>query len=410
MNDLLPTNTILWHKVESILKRVGKAYGYQEIRTPILEKTDLFRQSIGDETDIVKKEMFTFTDAGDEDLTLRPEATASTVRACLQHGLLHNQQHRLWYLGPMFRRERPQKGRFRQFHQFGVEAFGWKGPDIDAEIILLGERIWKELQVDGVKLHLNSLGSDASRQTYISALKAYLAQHKDDLDADSIHRLEKNPLRVLDSKDADTREIVAGAPSIGDYLQVEERACFDQLRRTLDENGVDYVVDQNLVRGLDYYTSTVFEWITDQLGAQATVCGGGRYDSLVENRGGNCVPGIGFALGLERLIELVSIQNKLQHICHEGLYLIDLTTDESAGVSLAEELRNHGLKVISHCGGGKLKSSLKRADKSSAKLAVIIGDREKESGLLHIKQLREDVADIQVPQEELILQLSQFLN
>ncbi|MGI9310466.1 MAG: histidine--tRNA ligase [bacterium] len=372
MNDLLPTQVGAWHRVEQALREVAWGYGYQEIRTPIVEHAELFAQSIGDDTDIVAKEMYAFTDAGDAKLALRPEATASTVRACNQHGLLHNQCARLWYLGPMFRRERPQKGRYRQFHQFGIEAFGWFGPDIDAEVIRVGARIWEVLGITGVSLQLNTLGSRQTRALYRRALQDYLRDHRQRLDADSVKRLETNPLRVLDSKDESTKQVVADAPDILSFLDDDARAHFDGLCESLHQSGIAFRVNPHLVRGLDYYTGGVFEWVTDELGAQNAVCAGGRYDSLVASRGGRATPGVGFALGLERVIELAQAQRGDSATATTITDIYVAHQDASAqAVEISERLRRAGLKVTMHCGGGKLQKQLKRADASGARLAII---------------------------------------
>ena len=403
MNDLLPAQIDIWHQVEAALREIGWRYGYQEIRTPMLEKTALFKQSIGDQTDIVEKEMYTFTDSGEESLSLRPEATASTVRACIEHGALHNRQERLWYMGPMFRRERPQKGRYRQFHQFGIEAFGWSGPDIDGEIIRVGERVWKQLKVQGISLHINTLGSEVSRRKYRAALSAYLSQHKNALDDDSLRRLESNPLRILDSKNLNTQEIIASSPSMMDYLEFEEKQHFDDLCASLEIHSIDYVIDPKLVRGLDYYTSTVFEWTTEQLGAQSAVCAGGRYDTLVGNRGGKPTPAIGFAMGMERLVELVEMQQNIQVEDKNAIYFADVC-DPASQVSsvLAERLRDNDFRVISHYGGGKLRNQLKRADQSGAAVAIILGDSEYRNETVQIKNLRRNGSQTEVHFDQLI--------
>ncbi len=403
MNDLLPAQIDIWHQVEAALREIGWRYGYQEIRTPMLEKTALFKQSIGDQTDIVEKEMYTFTDSGEESLSLRPEATASTVRACIEHGALHNRQERLWYMGPMFRRERPQKGRYRQFHQFGIEAFGWSGPDIDGEIIRVGERVWKQLKVQGISLHINTLGSEVSRRKYRAALSAYLSQHKNALDDDSLRRLESNPLRILDSKNLNTQEIIASSPSMMDYLEFEEKQHFDDLCASLEIHSIDYVIDPKLVRGLDYYTSTVFEWTTEQLGAQSAVCAGGRYDTLVGNRGGKPTPAIGFAMGMERLVELVEMQQNIQVEDKNAIYFVDVC-DPASQVSsvLAERLRDNEFRVISHYGGGKLRNQLKRADQSGAAVAIILGDSEYRNETVQIKNLRQNGSQTEVHFDQLI--------
>ncbi len=407
MNDLLPDEIDIWQHVESVLREIGWQYGYQEIRTPMLEKTALFKQSIGDQTDIVEKEMYTFTDGGKESLSLRPEATASTVRACIQHGIVHNQQQRIWYMGPMFRRERPQKGRYRQFHQFGIEAFGWAGPDIDTEVIRVGERIWKNLNVEGITLQINTLGSNKSRQAYRIALQNFLKDHLGQLDDDSIRRLENNPLRILDSKIPETQEILVNAPHILEYLEPSEKSHFDGLCESLEDSAIGYTINSKLVRGLDYYTGTVFEWDTDQLGAQSAVCAGGRYDSLVEHRGGKPTPAIGFAMGMERLIELVANQGNNENRQRNVIYLIDVT--ESANASsriIAEQLRDSGHRVISHCGGGKLKSQLKRADQSAAVIALIMGQSESltehRANVVQVKYLRDNIDQQEIPIDDLV--------
>ncbi len=405
MNDLLPEQIGVWQRIEAVLREVGQGYGYQEIRTPIVEKTELFTQSIGDHTDIVEKEMYTFTDSGDENLALRPEATASTVRACNQHGLLHNQQQRLWYLGPMFRRERPQKGRYRQFHQFGIEAFGWHGPDIDAEVIRVGTRIWERLPVSGIHLQINTLGSPQISATYRKALQKYFRQHHEQLDPDSVCRLEKNPLRILDSKVASTKEVVAEAPDILSFLDNEARKHFDGLCESLTRSGIEFAVNSRLVRGLDYYTRTVFEWVSDDLGAQNAVCAGGRYDQLVEARGGRATPAVGFALGLERLVELVRAQAQLDDAdasTNTDIYVVSASDDAHGLVEVSETLRRGGLKVTTHCGGGKLKKQMKRADQSGAYLAVIIGLDEATDDTVQVKRLRDESEQQEVSVQSLV--------
>lgn len=407
MNDLLPDDIDIWHRVEAVLREIGWQYGYQEIRTPMLEKTALFKQSIGDQTDIVEKEMYVFKDGEKESLSLRPEATASTVRACVQHGIVYNQRRRLWYMGPMFRRERPQQGRYRQFHQFGIEAFGWAGPDIDTEIIRVGERIWKKLNVEGITLQINTLGSNKSRQTYRGALQNFLKDHLGQLDEDSIRRLENNPLRILDSKVLKTQEILVNAPRILDYLEATEKRHFDGLCESLENYSIGYTINSKLVRGLDYYTGTVFEWCTDQLGAQNAVCAGGRYDSLVEHRGGKPIPAIGFAMGLERLIELVDNQGNNENRQRNVIYLIDITESANANSEIiAEQLRDNGHRVISHCGGGKLKSQLKRADQSEAAIALIMGSSEclpeRQKNVVQVKHLRDNIDQQEIPVDNLV--------
>ena len=413
MNDLLPAQIGVWHRVEAVLREVGWGYGYQEIRTPIVEKTDLFTQSIGDQTDIVEKEMYAFTDSGDENLALRPEATASTVRACNQHGLLYNAQQRLWYMGPMFRRERPQKGRYRQFHQFGIEAFGWPGPDIDAEVIRVGASIWERLQVNGIRLQLNTLGSPQISATYRRALQSYFREHVAQLDLDSQRRLEKNPLRILDSKVAATVEVVAGAPDIRSFLEPSARGHFDGLCQSLEHSGIKFEVNPKLVRGLDYYTGTVFEWVSGELGAQNAVCAGGRYDQLVEKRGGRPTPAVGFAVGLERLVELVRGQAQADNAGPGGtdIYVVS-ATDQAHGsaVAVSEMLRRAGFAVTTHCGGGKLKKQMKRADLSGARIAVITeleagleaGLETESTGAVWVKPLRVDGDQQQVDIKTLV--------
>ncbi len=388
MNDLLPDQTGLWHAVECLLSSVAESFGYQELRTPIVEKTELFQQSIGDQTDIVEKEMYTFDDLKDQSLTLRPEATASCVRACLQHGLLHNQQQRIWYMGPMFTRAKPQKERYRQFYQFGVEAYGWADPEMDLEILQIGHRILKSLAIDDVILQLNTLGSEQCRVSYRTALQKYLINHQDSLDADSQRRLATNPLRILDSKNRTTQAILVDAPSISDYLDATEKSHFERLLDLLQIAGIETRVEPRLVRGLDYYTSTVFEWVTTDLGSQGTVCGGGRYDDLVEQRGGRATPAVGFALGMERLIALMQQRRLTKDSQLAGVYMINLS-DQAAeySISQAEILRDQGLRVTNHCGGGKLKSQLKRADKSRSRWACILGENEFARNVAQVKDL-----------------------
>lgn len=393
MNDILPEQTPWWQFLEESTQSVLSAYGYQEIRTPIVEQTDLFKRSIGEVTDIVEKEMYTFADRNDESLTLRPEGTASCVRACEEHGLLFNQVQRLWYAGPMFRYERPQKGRYRQFHQIGVETFGMQGPDIDAELILIGARLWKKLGVDqAVSLQLNSLGSSVARQAYKEDLVAFLSKHVDELDADSRRRLQSNPLRILDSKDPKTQALLDQAPDFHAYLDDESRQHFQQLCEYLDAAGIPYVINPRLVRGLDYYGKTVFEWVTDRLGAQGTVCAGGRYDGLVEQLGGRATPAVGFALGVERLILLLESEAGLaaERLQQADIYLLPLGAEASkAAMQLAEGLRNEtGLRVLLGCGGGSFKSQMKRADKSGAEIALLLGEDELSQQRVTAKPLR----------------------
>jgi histidyl-tRNA synthetase len=389
MNDILPAQTPLWQWLEGRVRTLLQSYGYGEIRMPIVEQTELFKRSIGEVTDIVEKEMYTFDDRNGDSLTLRPEGTASCVRAAEQHGLLYNQVQRLWYCGPMFRHERPQAGRYRQFHQIGVEAFGMQGPDIDAELILLTARLWRELGLtDLVTLELNSLGDSEDRARYREALVAYLSEHLDALDEDSRRRLEKNPLRILDSKDMGTREVLKDAPRFDDYLGEEAKAHFAELREILDAAGVAYRLNPALVRGLDYYSKTVFEWVTEALGAQGTVCAGGRYDGLVAQLGGKATPAVGFAMGIERLILL--LEKQLPELpAATDVYLVS-TVPASVSLVLAEQLRQSlpSLRLQSHCGGGSIKSQMKKADKSGARWALIIGEDEHAAGEVTIKPLR----------------------
>ncbi|MDF1820309.1 MAG: histidine--tRNA ligase [Alcanivoracaceae bacterium] len=402
MNDILPDQTPLWQWLEGHVRTVLDSYGYREIRMPLVEATELFKRSIGEVTDIVEKEMYTFDDRNGDSLTLRPEGTASCVRAGEQHGLLYNQVQRLWYAGPMFRHERPQAGRYRQFHQIGVETFGMAGPDIDAEVILMTARLWQALGLaDKVSLELNSLGDSDDRRRYREALVAYLESHRDALDEDSIRRLEKNPLRILDSKDPGTREVLAGAPSLSEYLGDESRTHFQQLCTMLDDAGVAYTLNPALVRGLDYYGKTVFEWVTDALGAQGTVCAGGRYDGLVEQLGGRATPAVGFAMGIERLVLLLE-QAPPELPSAADIYIV---APEQAGAALvlAESLRDSlpGVRVQCHCGGGSFKSQMKKADKSGARLALLLGSEELAENSVTVKPLRGEGEQQRIARDEL---------
>ena len=393
MNDILPEQTPYWQYVENSFRQLMQSYGYQEIRMPIVESTALFKRSIGEVTDIVEKEMYTFEDRNGDSLTLRPEGTASCVRAAMQHGLLHNQIQRLWYSGPMFRHERPQKGRYRQFHQFGVEAFGLDGPDVDAELILMSNRLWQKLGMsDDVSLELNSLGSAETRQQYRKILVEYFSAHEAELDDDSKRRLQTNPLRILDSKNPAMQKLNENAPKLMDHLDAESKQDFEALCNILNDAGVSYKINPRLVRGLDYYSKTVFEWVTDKLGAQGTICAGGRFDGLVEQLGGKATPAIGFALGLERLIELLEIPENVQRENNLNVYLVLMGEQAlSKGLPLAEQWRNEisGLKLQVNCGGGSIKSQMKKADKSGAGLAFILGDDELEKNVITVKFLRE---------------------
>lgn len=410
MNDLLPDQTARWQRVEAVLREVAGRYGYQEIRTPVIERSDLFYRSIGEQTDIVEKEMYTFTDNNGDSLTLRPEATASCVRAGNEHGLLHNQTQRFWYTGPMFRHERPQKGRYRQFHQFGVEALGWPGPDIDAEIIFLGERLWRTLGISGVSLEINTLGSASARAGFRDALRDYLAAHVDALDGDSQRRLQRNPLRILDSKDEGTQAVLVGAPDLMDFLNDTELAEFSRLQGLLTAAKINFKVNSRLVRGLDYYTGVVFEWVTDQLGAQSAVCAGGRYDTLVQQLGGTPTPAAGFACGLERLIDLVALSEVDPPCVGAEVFLVLVAASaEELGVSYGEQLRDAGLDVLSNCGQGSLKKQMRRADASGAEVAVIVGDDEHSQGTVSIKPLRGQAPQLSVPAHALVEEVQKIL-
>lgn len=389
MNDILPEKAHVWRHVEQVCRQVIERYGYRKITTPILEKTNLFSRAIGGDTDIVGKEMYTFEDKGGEMLTLRPEGTAACVRSGIQHGLFYNQQQRLWYHGPMFRRERQQKGRYRQFHQICIEAYGWQSADIDAEVIALVHNIWRALDLRMPELQINSLGSPEARANYKVSLLEYLSDYSDQLDEDSQRRLATNPLRVLDSKSPDTQKIIEGAPSILDHLDPESEEHFTSLKSYLDALGVDYVINHKLVRGLDYYNRTVFEWVYKDFGSQGTVCAGGRYDGLVEQLGGNPTSAIGFGLGVERLVLLLEEQNKEPAI--EALDVYFISTGEAArtqAFKVAEQLRADGFSVILHCGAGALKNQIKKADKSGARFAIILAEDELASRELIVKDMR----------------------
>jgi len=393
MNDCLPSETNVWQMVEAVLRRVASNYGFAEIRMPIVESTALFKRSIGEVTDIVEKEMYSFDDRNGDSLTLRPEGTASCVRAGNQHGLLYNQEQRLWYMGPMFRHERPQKGRYRQFHQFGLEAFGIATPDIDAEVILLTYRLWRELGINEfVTLELNSLGSNEERANYRDALVEFLTAREELLDEDSKRRMHTNPLRVLDSKNPQVQEALVGAPKLSDYFGEESQQHFDSLCARLDAAGVKYVLNDRLVRGLDYYNRTVFEWVTTSLGAQGTVCAGGRYDGLVEQLGGKATPAFGFALGIERLVLMLTELDKVTNVrAQVDAYVVILGDDaQITANALAEQWRDQvpNIRLQCHCGGGNMKKQLKRADKSGAQIALILGDNEIVEQQVMVKYLR----------------------
>ena len=394
MHDILPSETPLWQFFEAQVKLVFDQYGYQEIRMPIAEKTDLFCRSIGEATDVVEKEMYTFADRNGDNMTLRPEGTASCVRAAQEHGLTYNQVQRLWYHGPMFRYERPQKGRQRQFHQFGAEAYGLDGPEVDAELIIMTGRLWRQLGLqDAVTLQLNTLGSAAARATYRTDLVAFLQVNMHLLDVDSQRRVSTNPLRVLDSKDANTQAVLDGAPEFYGYLDDDSRIHFERLCALLDAAGISYELNPRLVRGLDYYCKTVFEWVTDKLGAQGTVCGGGRYDGMIEQLGGKSTPAVGWAMGEERMILLLQeMQKEPAGLGHQAdVYLAHMGDGASMRtMQLAEQLRTDipGLRVLWHCGGGSLKNQMKKADRCGAKLVLIMGEDELTLGQIQIKPLQ----------------------
>lgn len=412
MHDILMQDTPRWQYLEKSINSILKQYAYQEIRLPIVEKTELFKRSIGDNTDIVSKEMYSFDDRNESSLTLRPEGTAGCVRAGIEHGLFHNQTQRLWYIGPMFRHERPQKGRQRQFHQIGVEAFGFTGPDIDAEQILMCARIWKALNLSDISLEINSLGSSDSRANYRKILVDYFSSNKDKLDDDSLVRLEQNPLRILDSKNPDMRALINESPTLEEHLDSESADHFAGLKEILDGAGVEYKVNPRLVRGLDYYGKTVFEWITTQLGAQGTVCAGGRYDGLVEHHGASPTPAVGFAMGLERLLELTDF-SKMPDKQSPHIYLIlfgEQATER--GILLAEQLRDQlpDLRVLTHCGGGSLKTQFKKADKSGAQLALVLAEDEIVQNQVSIKFLRENTPQTIIKWPEIANFLSKSLS
>lgn len=403
MHDVLPDESHRWQSFEAIIRQLMASYGYREIRMPLVESAELFCRSIGEVTDIVEKEMYTFDDRNGDKLTLRPEGTASCVRAGIQNGLLHNQIQRLWYSGPMFRHERPQKGRYRQFHQFGAEVYGIDTPDVDAELILIGARLWKQLGLQGIRLELNTLGSNQARAEYKQVLVDYLNQHRDLLDEDSVRRLEGNPLRILDSKNPAMKQMLDNAPALMDHLDDESRQQFAKLTASLDATGIEYTINTRLVRGLDYYCKTVFEWVTDELGAQGTICAGGRYDGLVEQLGGKATPAVGFALGMERILALLESQQQQQSETIDVYMVLVGELSEIKGLQLAEEIREQAptLKMIAHCGGGSIKSQMKKADKSGATVAIILAEDELESQQVTIKYLREKKEQIMVSFDKL---------
>lgn len=406
MNDILPPDTALWQFVEKTIQTVLKSYGYNEIRLPVIEKTDLFKRSIGEATDIVEKEMYTFLDRNNESLTLRPEGTAGCVRAGIEHGLFYNQIQRLWYMGPYFRYERPQKGRYRQFYQCGAEIFGIETADIDAELILLSAKIFEHLGLKSViTLQLNSLGSIAARAQYRKELVDYFTQHRDQLDEDSQRRLTTNPLRILDSKNPAMQTLIENAPKLVNHLDSDSAAHFEKLQEYLTQAGVGYTINPCLVRGLDYYTKTVFEWVTNELGAQGTVCAGGRYDGLVEQLAGRPTPALGFAIGMERTILLVQqTQPDLGQTHLDGYFITDSDAAFQKGLALADQLRDQitGFSVLMHCGGGSMKNQFKKADKSGARWALILGSNELETDSIAIKSLREKTEQMTIKQDEIV--------
>jgi histidyl-tRNA synthetase len=411
MHDIVPSEMPEWHFLERAARQVFEGYGYEEIRTPVVEKTELFARAIGDATDVVEKEMYTFEDRNDDLLSLRPEGTAGVVRAVLQNGLLYGAPLRLWYQGPMFRRERPQKGRTRQFHQIGAEVFGASGPDIDVELLAMCQRLWQLLGLNGLRLEVNSLGTSEERAAFREELHDFLSSRKDRLDDDSIRRLDRNPLRILDSKNPEVQALLHDAPTLDHYLGEESRRHFDDFRKLLGAVGVDYVINPRLVRGLDYYSHTVFEWITDDLGAQGTVCAGGRYDGLVEIQGGKPWPGVGFAMGQERLVELIRMQSPTGALTPH-IYVV-MAGDEAmtAGMQLAEQLRRSpaGLRVQCNLGGGSFKAQFKRADRSGAALALVLGEDELENSKVTVKHLRGEGGQETVPLNDLEGWLSNWL-
>ncbi|MGK0272117.1 MAG: histidyl-tRNA synthetase [Cocleimonas sp.] len=392
MRDILPEQSASWQYIENTARELFTSYGYNELRTPIIESTDLFKRSIGDATDIVEKEMYTFEDRNGDSLTLRPEGTAGTVRAGIQHGLFHNQQQRIWYIGPMFRHERPQKGRYRGFYQAGIETYGVDGPEIDAEVIAVAARFWKKLGFKKVRLEINSLGSNEARESYREVLIEYFSKDLSLLDEDSQRRLHKNPLRILDTKNPKMSDLVDNAPNLLDYLDEESKHHFEGLKQRLDKMGIEYIVNPRLVRGIDYYNRTVFEWITEDLGAQGTICAGGRYDGLVKQLGGRETSACGFGIGLDRLQLLVEEQGLIKTKNHpHAFFVMSGESAELTGIALSEKLRDShpSLRLLVNAGGGSFKSQLKRADKSGAAYALILGESELESHQIVVKPLLE---------------------
>ncbi|MBO6556649.1 MAG: histidine--tRNA ligase [Pseudomonadales bacterium] len=404
MQDILPAQKAIHRHIEEVARSVLAGYGYQEIGLPVLEQTQLFKRLVGENTDIVEKEMYTFDDRNGDSLTMRPEGTAGCARFGEENGLLFNQVQRLWYIGPMFRYERPQKGRYRQFDQIGAECFGMAGPDIDAELLLMNARLWRDLGlIEDVRLELNSIGTSESRGAYREKLVAYLEKYRDDLDEDSQRRLSTNPMRILDSKSEITQAILVDAPSIADSLDNESKQHFEDLCQMLDDSGLAYEVNTNIVRGLDYYNRTVFEWITDTLGAQGTVCGGGRYDGLVEQMGGRGSPGVGFAMGLDRLALMLA--EKIESSGVADVYVVSQGAEaRRVAMQVAEEVRDgvRGLRVQMHCGDGKFKAQLKKADASGARLALVLGEEEVANSSVSVKMLRESGDQISCSRDKLV--------
>ena len=412
MGDILPPDSAAWQALESLLRNLLISYGYHEIRVPLVERTELFQRSIGEVTDIVEKEMYTFEDRNGVSLTLRPEITAGIVRAGISNGMLHNQRQKLWSSGPVFRYEKPQKGRYRQFHQFDVEALGFEGPDVDAELIIITDRIWKALGIDAIELELNSLGTPESRARYRDALKEYFEPRQDELDKDSQSRLDRNPMRILDSKNPEMKDLIANAPLITDYLDPVSRQHFSMLCDLLDQAGISYRLNPRLVRGLDYYTRTVFEWVTDRLGSQGAVCSGGRYDGLIEQLGGKATPAIGWAFGVERLLDLYHECGGVSPGAECDIYVVAVGDGVmQPAFKLVERLRDSrpDLNVEMNCGGGSFKSQMKRADRSGARVALILGEQEIADQSVVIKPLREDVEQINVDWAGLNAALDDFL-
>jgi histidyl-tRNA synthetase len=412
MNDVLPAEIGTWQFLEGTVRELVASYGFQEMRVPVVEETRLFKRAIGELTDVVSKEMYTFTDSGGENLTLRPEATAGIARALISNGMLRGPRHKLWCIGPMFRHEKPQKGRYRQFHQLDVEAIGFPGPDIDAELIAMTARLWRQLGITRVKLQLNSLGTAESRKAYRDLLVTYFRSHEERLDADSKRRLEGNPLRILDSKNPDLRDIIANAPVLTEHLDPESRAHFDALCAAVKSIGIDYVVNPRLVRGLDYYSRTVFEWTTDALGSQDAVCAGGRYDGLIAHLGGDATPAIGFAMGIERVVELlVQGQNVPAQRTADVFVVVSGEQAAAQALKVVERLRNElpHRRFEVNLGGGKFKAQFQRADRSGAPLALILGDDELSRGVVAMKPLRQESGQSDCPIDELAARIEAAL-